>query len=384
MTMDKQTLIEAILPQYVKAYQGTYTPYQVRERLENFTIEELQFSYNKQLAAGKIKPDVPKDIAARAAQAVANSPEAQENLRLKAALQQEAQKRLRLLFFREHPEYADNEANWNFLWNHAISLSENGSVNLQTLAEAAKNLQLAPSGRKKATSENYQHDEKTLRVYCEAHHRGFNQAALLRLRDEFGGEFSYQNIDDAISRQLINLGDPSESEEEKYQKDYAEWVATERVRLAKIICDSEQSWMMPDPGHLEVENGQLRHNLGTGGLSLVRNETGYNEAVAKISQWPLEQLQAKAQIAEHNKTLAGMSVGQLLEQRRKEHQTLAPALSRSDGYPTLPDVDETKGEFLTEDYFRQLWVTDRKLFDSYVRKYGASQVVERANFKKGK
>jgi hypothetical protein len=215
-------------------------------------------------------------------------------------------------------------------------------------------------------------DRKTLQVLCEANNLGYSEAALQILRTVYGGGISYAQIIDAINRKLIVLGPPSQAEEEKYRSDYEKWERQERDRLAEIAVDGENSWKVP--------------GRTSGYTDWTMNDFARQERLRQLKEYSLADLQQKVGIMETNRSNYGLSTGQLkdaIRQRREgRNQPLTPpttTVASGRTVPVLPVRDEYTGESLDENFFQNLWASNRLRFRKYCSTYGSEQVLARMN-----
>lgn len=245
--VDRKKLVELIVA------RGASTP----QQLQSKSIQELE----------KILDD--SFLAAIRAEAE-NSPE------VVAVRQRVAQKEAEAVwtqFFFRHPDIKDHAANRKFLFDFALSLSQDGIVTLQHLNEAA---QLSTLDRQKPkqplTAANLKQDEETLNNFCRTHQLAGNTAALTMLREKFGAGFNQVEIDQALQSRLITLGPASEEDvaawaqwDAEVRADYLHNRARpeEAARIVKADTEqrrqafqaSEQEQMIAARGKADAEYG---------------------------------------------------------------------------------------------------------------------------------
>src|SRR5882762_9040617 len=142
-----------------------------RERLEQLETGELEKALDKSLLAG-IRREVlssPEIVAAQAA--------------TQRRLDDIETDRLWTRFFFRHGEIKDITANRKYLYDYALSLSEDGIVRFEHLDEAANLPGLSRQRVKQPpTPANLKQDEENLRQYCRTNNFEPSTAALNLLR----------------------------------------------------------------------------------------------------------------------------------------------------------------------------------------------------------
>jgi len=406
-TNDRNELIDAIIPAWIRVRkeqgQKPESIAELKFKLGNLHISELRKMYTAQVQYGFTTHQEAEAAREQLRQATQQEAQAARDTLRQAALntpegQRLLQERNQIIidslwtaFTTNHPEVILNQATKQLLWNRAASLSEDGGVTVASLEEALKlaGNTVQRSNRQHATSANLEQDRKTLQIFCEANNLGFSEAALLLLRKAYGGGINYNQILDAVKRKLVILGPPSAEETEKYAADYQTWEKQERLKLAEIIADSDQSWMT----YVDRNAGVGNRWSSTHG-DVIKNESARDEAIRKIanSTMTLQELQSRVEVIEHNKKLIGLSISELRQRARQEAQVNVPATAPQTEVntsthggdtryrrtvPVMPYVDSYTGEQLSEDFFHKLWATDRVRFRQYTNRYGAEQVLAR-------
>src|SRR6266481_340496 len=167
-----------------------------RERLEWMSTEELEEALSKNLLARREAQNNPEIIATQAA--------------TQRRLDEINEQRLWDRFFFKHPEITDIVANRKFLFNYALSLTEDGVVRFEHLDEAAQLPGLVRQKIKQPlTAANLKQDEENLRQFCRTNSLEPSIAVLNLLRSEYGAGFDSGQIDRALQSGLIQLGQAS-------------------------------------------------------------------------------------------------------------------------------------------------------------------------------
>lgn len=271
-----------------------------RERLQRSSTDELEEALSKSLLAG-IRREV------------LNSPEI-------LARQQEIDEinaeRLWDRFFFKHPDVKDITANRRFLFDYALSLSEDGIVRFEHLDEAAKLPGLSRQRvAKPLTAANLTEDQEILRQFCRANQLEPNSAALNMLRSEYGAGFDSAQIVQALQSGLINLGPAS-------------------TEILKEAVQQRQDYLINEASPQELR------------------QAAHAES---------EQLQAAAR-----------------QQHAAEQIKTRQQAEMSFGHPVLPETN-SDGVKLDAAFFKKLADSNIKLFRQYCTKFGFAAITARLN-----
>jgi hypothetical protein len=228
--------------------------------------------------------------------------------------------RLWTRFFFKHPEITDVAANRKMIFDYALSLSYDGVVTFENLAEAAK-AKLSGLDRQKVkqvpTAANLKQDEKTLQEYCRANRLEPNTAALNLLRQEFGAGFSSAQIDKTLQSRLIAF-DPASDEH------VLQWTREE--------AEERQDYL--------------------------------------INQASPEELRATAKAEAEQRRI---------QAQREEAERQIAAREQMDavyGFPPLPEFNSA-GEKIDAAYLNKISNTNLQLFKNLMRKHGAANLTAR-------
>lgn len=231
--MNRQSIIELIV------VRGAG----MRSELQSKSIQELEKILDDSLIAG-IRAEAAKD------------PQIVQRLRQAKEINEE---RLWSLFFFKHPEISDNAANRKMIFNFALSLSYDGVVTFENLAEAVKTLPGLDRQKVKQvpTAANAKHDEATLYEYCRMNRLEPNIATLNLLRREFGAGFNSDQVGSALQSGLINLGPASDEhilqwtrESQEERQDYLASQASPQELREIAKAEAEQRRIQAQQQHV--------------------------------------------------------------------------------------------------------------------------------------
>jgi hypothetical protein len=142
----------------------------------------------------------------------------------------------------------DTIANRKMIYDYAVSLSFDGTINYQHLEEAAKTLPGLDRQKVKQvpTAANLKQDEETLQEFCRANRLEPITAALNLLRQEFGAGFSSAQVGSALDSGLINLGPVS-------AETSLQW-AEQGGQTRKQLLAGVESYLDPSPESWKIRN----------------------------------------------------------------------------------------------------------------------------------
>jgi hypothetical protein len=184
-----------------------------RERLERESTDALEKALERSLLAG-IRAEV------------LNTPEVRKRQQQVDEIQAE---RIWDRFFFQHSDVRDTVANRKMIYDYALSLSHDGVITFEHLAEAAKTLPGLDRQKIKQppTAANLKTDQETLRQFCRSSQSEPSTAALNMLRQEYGAGFDSSQIDAALASGLINLGPASPEILQEIVEQRRDWLVNE-------------------------------------------------------------------------------------------------------------------------------------------------------------
>jgi hypothetical protein len=183
-----------------------------------------------------------------------------------------------------------------------------------------------------------------------------NYSLVKEAIEDSAQDFTTQNVMDVIFRGGLAL---SPNDAQVANDLVQEREDAEKTRLAEIVVDAMRSWRVDGPGG-----------------SIVRDDYGRNQALAKIRTWSLEELRSRVEVIEKNRFLAGLSKEDTQLIARGEAMERRSEMLAGSGYSPLPETDE-QGNRIDGKYLFRLSNSDFKKFKAWVKRHGGENINKR-------